>query len=121
MFIMGIGKGSIVETRKAPTRRGKVIKATDHHKWKVLFSDEDGESYYEDLKSNQLKDVSTQQSKAAALLQTLNPRQRHGKRENPKTKAGKASDSEEEEEASDEEGAGLFNDGSIASSHKGDD
>ena len=55
---MGIQLGDAVETKKKPTRKGKVIKAAEYLTWVVQFKDEKGTSYTEALKSSQLKKIS---------------------------------------------------------------
>lgn len=57
---MTIQPGYVVETKAAPKKTGRVKGAVlgKRHTWKVKFVDEEGESYYEELKSQQVTIIS---------------------------------------------------------------
>ena len=57
--MVGIQLGDAVETKKKPTRKGKVLKAAEYLTWIVEFKDEKGTVYTETLRSSQLKKIGT--------------------------------------------------------------
>jgi hypothetical protein len=58
----GIQAGDAVETKKQPTRKGKVLKSSAYLTWLFEFKDEEGSTYTDTLKSSQLKKISTDQA-----------------------------------------------------------
>lgn len=66
--MVGIQVGDAVETKKKPTRKGKVKESTDCLTWSVEFKDEHGESYFDILKSSQLKKISLPTSTEATAV-----------------------------------------------------
>jgi hypothetical protein len=58
----GIQAGDVVETKKQPTRKGRVLKSSAYLTWLVEFKDEEGSTYTDTLKSSQLKKISTDEA-----------------------------------------------------------